>query len=464
MLALSAQAGSPTPQTPKQGVPAGTRCGPPSTGRGTSLGDRSIPSPRGGAARRTRATRSSGSTAGGPSGRFARSKAGATDTNAAKTRSKTDPAGLPKTAFEEGYGLQTPLRTGQLAVVRYHPYAERALAVVRASLLESEADDAEIRGRVAAAKTLDAVYSFAGGRDFWVTAPCGSERRDAPLEGTRVTLQKRPHGGFDFTIRTCWRAARASFETTSSRGSSRVVARTASSRRRPPGAGPARRRGGASTTSSSRTTGTGCWRRRGAFEAAATTTRPRARTWRRAGVVRRSKRAPAAASPRRRVDPVARRGLPRRAPHRDPVARRGLVSPSSARRAPFRPMVTASAPSSRAKSRDGGIRSQVAGAAKLFYYWVSFGPLSRGSAYCGYAVLAGTLVAAGLSPCSLPANRQFDWEAILSPTPAAFLEEHAAWLFDGATRASSDPLAGLPPPDDALATSRDRAHALLAEV
>ena len=95
---------------------------------------------------------------------------------------------------------------------------------------------------------------------------------------------------------------------------------------------------------------------------------------------------------------------------------------------------------------------------------MSFGPLSRGSAYCGYAVLAGTLVAAGLSPVELPAKRQYDWEAILSPTPAAFLDEHASWLFAGAARASSDPLAGLPPPNDALATLRDRAAALLAEV
>ena len=100
-------------------------------------------------------------------------------------------------------------------------------------------------------------------------------------------------------------------------------------------------------------------------------------------------------------------------------------------------------------------------AATLFYYWVSFGPLSRGSAAVGYTVLAGLLVAARLTPPrAMPRGRQLDWEAILSPTPEAFLGDYAAWLRDAAIPATDDPLAGLPPPETAFPTLRARLAAL----
>ena len=51
----------------------------------------------------------------------------------------------------------------------------------------------------------------------------------------------------------------------------------------------------------------------------------------------------------------------------------------------------------------------------VFYYWVNFGPLTRGSAATGYAALFGMAAAAGLAlrPC-MPEGVQADWEAILS--------------------------------------------------
>ena len=197
---------------------------------------------------------------------------------------------------------------------------------------------------------LEDVYGLCGGRDFWVVAPCGSSiAAGEALEGTRVTLQRSPPGGFDFTIRT-------------------------------PGT-PAR------------------W---GLYDA------EMARAW-------------------------------------------GAAVDAGAR--------------VRASRSAGDAAALVDAAATLFYYWVSFGPLSRGSAACGYVVLAGLLVAGGLAapPPRMPRGRQLDWEAILSPTPAAFLETHAGWLRAGAAAAAEDLLAGLPDHGAAFATLRDRIAALVSE-
>ena len=102
--------------------------------------------------------------------------------------------------------------------------------------------------------------------------------------------------------------------------------------------------------------------------------------------------------------------------------------------------------------------------ARLFYYWVSFGPLSRGSAACGYVVLAGLHIAAGLKapPPKMPPGRQLDWEAILTPTPRAFVDDHTAWLQQGLDPDPIDRLADLPSPDAAFPTLRDRVAALAA--
>ena len=97
-------------------------------------------------------------------------------------------------------------------------------------------------------------------------------------------------------------------------------------------------------------------------------------------------------------------------------------------------------------------------AAKMFYYWCAFGPLSRGSACCGYAVLFGILLAADCGvPSSLPSERQIDWEAILAPDASTFVAGVRPWLADSVEAALPD----LPPPDEAFSTLRDRLGALL---
>jgi hypothetical protein len=59
----------------------------------------------------------------------------------------------------------------------------------------------------------------------------------------------------------------------------------------------------------------------------------------------------------------------------------------------------------------------------VFYYWVVFAPLSRGSAACAYAALHSILLSVGLViPTKLPHNIQLDWEAILAHDSAAFIE------------------------------------------
>ena len=108
--------------------------------------------------------------------------------------------------FEEGFGSQTPMVTGQLSVVRYHDVGyDRSFALVK-ELMHHQVDEAKSpQGQDAAAKasTLDDLYGIVG-HDFYVITPCQSVARpeSEPFEGTRLTLQIHPPGGYDFTIRT----------------------------------------------------------------------------------------------------------------------------------------------------------------------------------------------------------------------------------------------------------------------
>ena len=74
--------------------------------------------------------------------------------------------------------------------------------------------------------------------------------------------------------------------------------------------------------------------------------------------------------------------------------------------------------------------AMLAASLTVFFYWVNFGPLSRGSAACGCAVLRACLAAAGfdLQLPALPPNKQLDWEAILRPNPASFIAHVTPWL------------------------------------
>lgn len=95
----------------------------------------------------------------------------------------------------------------------------------------------------------------------------------------------------------------------------------------------------------------------------------------------------------------------------------------------------------------------------IFYYWVNFGPLSRGSAACGYIVLSGLMAAAGWRLTEpLPANVQMDWEAILRPSPEAFMAKARPWL--RRTRRREDILEGVPAVQTAFPTALEAIKAL----
>lgn len=95
----------------------------------------------------------------------------------------------------------------------------------------------------------------------------------------------------------------------------------------------------------------------------------------------------------------------------------------------------------------------------MFYYWVNFGPLSRGSAACGYIVLSGLMAAAGWRLTELlPPNVQMDWEAILRPSPEAFIAKARPWL--RLTRRREDILEGVPAVHAAFPTALEAIKAL----
>lgn len=68
-------------------------------------------------------------------------------------------------------------------------------------------------------------------------------------------------------------------------------------------------------------------------------------------------------------------------------------------------------------------------ALELFYLWVNFAPLSRGSAACGYAALESAVLAINhMFRRPLPRAVQLDWEAIFTPHCEDFIARVIDWL------------------------------------
>ena len=70
-------------------------------------------------------------------------------------------------------------------------------------------------------------------------------------------------------------------------------------------------------------------------------------------------------------------------------------------------------------------------AREMLYSWVTFAPLSRGTAACGYAVFCAVLLSLGRRPANdflLPAGKQLDWEAILAVDFAVFWNTVKDWF------------------------------------
>jgi hypothetical protein len=75
-----------------------------------------------------------------------------------------------------------------------------------------------------------------------------------------------------------------------------------------------------------------------------------------------------------------------------------------------------------------GDGSVAEGALKVFYYWVCFAPLTRGSAAVGYGMFAAILRVRGKRVKELPEDKQLDWEAILAESEEAFVGKWRGWL------------------------------------
>ena len=71
-------------------------------------------------------------------------------------------------------------------------------------------------------------------------------------------------------------------------------------------------------------------------------------------------------------------------------------------------------------------------ALKLFYLWVNFAPLTRGTAVCGYAALFGLVLGQKkIFTDKLPKDIQLDWEAILASNVEHFVMKAKKWMVLG---------------------------------
>ena len=129
--------------------------------------------------------------------------------------------GFPEKNFAEGYGLETPIVQGQLRVIRYYSYFQKALDSVKDLLLSSnnkcssgfpnsccfKANGAPLgveipKQMIESSSELEDIWHSVG-EDFYVITRykslCDADRY---IEGTRITLLSSHPDGFQFSIRT----------------------------------------------------------------------------------------------------------------------------------------------------------------------------------------------------------------------------------------------------------------------
>lgn len=105
-------------------------------------------------------------------------------------------------AFEEGFGLQTPIVAGQNEVARYYPYFPMAFRILKELVVEQCSLTKSQSARLAAATDCADVHNMMQ-RDFWVVTPCHSSVAEGRImEGTRLTIVAHHPNGYEFTIRT----------------------------------------------------------------------------------------------------------------------------------------------------------------------------------------------------------------------------------------------------------------------
>jgi len=255
---------------------------------------------------------------------------------------------LAPEAFAEGFGLQTPMVTGQMNVIRYYLYFDRALEVVKKLIVDSGACNVHDQRFMLPRSKLDQLQEAKSCHDMWevmqqgfyVETPCHSIARPGKsMAGTRITLLQKQPDGFDFTIRT-------------------------------PGTPPR-------------------WVEMDA---------EMSHVWRLLQNEARKKEGPD-------VDKFTELAL------------------------------------------------------TFYFYYVNFGPLSRGTAATGYIAFFALMLSIGYEvQCSPPEGTQVDWPAILSPTPTDFVGEVRKWMYPA--RKATDILDNCPHVAHHCATARRMTEAL----
>lgn len=103
---------------------------------------------------------------------------------------------LPTKAFNEGFGLQTPIVNGQLKTIRYYPYFPKAFDQLKKQLKHGFYNITGVKETLnhdklkllSTVTTLEDVYALTG-KDFFLVLPCYSvSRPGVTFEGTRLTL------------------------------------------------------------------------------------------------------------------------------------------------------------------------------------------------------------------------------------------------------------------------------------
>ena len=128
-----------------------------------------------------------------------------------------------RTSFEEGFGLETPMVQGQLRVVRYYSYYQKAFDTVKSLLIHNIGGESPnfpytccfkssgmplnpatmpLDSLVSSTSTLEDLWHAVGEDFFVITRYHSLCCPDRYIEGTRITLQTSHPDGFKFTIRT----------------------------------------------------------------------------------------------------------------------------------------------------------------------------------------------------------------------------------------------------------------------
>eukprot|EP01006_Ploeotia_vitrea_P018007 TRINITY_DN49262_c0_g1_i1.p1 TRINITY_DN49262_c0_g1~~TRINITY_DN49262_c0_g1_i1.p1 ORF type:complete len:888 (+),score=100.99 TRINITY_DN49262_c0_g1_i1:171-2666(+) len=122
---------------------------------------------------------------------------------------------LPRPMFVEGFGLQTPMTTGQLHVPRYYPYFKKCFASMKKYIPQQHILTDEMAEKLEKAEDCADLWDLMK-QDYFIISPCNkisplqdgdpvpeNSNREEAMEGTRITVMRElEKHGHHFSIRT----------------------------------------------------------------------------------------------------------------------------------------------------------------------------------------------------------------------------------------------------------------------